>query len=32
LKGAEGLRDVYEGKQFIDGKIVKKADKVKAAA
>jgi hypothetical protein len=32
LKGAELLRDVYEGKKFIDGKIVKKADKVKAAA
>jgi putative transposase len=32
LKGAERLRDVYEGKKFVDGKIVKKADKVKAVA
>jgi len=32
LKGAELLRDVYDGKKFIDGKIVKKADKVKAVA
>jgi hypothetical protein len=32
LKGAEFLRDIYEGKKFVDGKIVKKADKVKAGA
>jgi len=32
LKASELLRDVYAGKKFIDGKIVKKADKVKEAA
>jgi hypothetical protein len=32
LKGAELLRDVYDGRKFVDGKIVKKADKVKAVA
>ena len=32
LKGAELLRHVYDGKKFIDGKIVKTADKVKASA
>jgi putative transposase len=32
LKGAELLRDVYDGKKFIDGKIAKKADKPKEAA
>ena len=32
LKGAELLRDVYDGKKFIDGKIVKNADKVKEVA
>ena len=32
LKGAELLRDVYEGTQFVDGKIMKKADKVQAVA
>ena len=32
LKGTELLRDVYHGHKFIDGNIVKKADKVKAVA
>jgi len=32
LKGSELLRDVYEGTKFVDGKIVKKTDKVKAVA
>ena len=32
LKGAELLRGVYNGQTFIDGKIVKKTDKVKAVA
>ena len=32
LKGAERLRDVYDGTKFIDGKIVKKADRVKGVA
>jgi hypothetical protein len=26
LKGAELLRDVYNGKKFVDGKVVKKAE------
>ena len=32
LKGSELLRDVYDGKKFVDGKIVKRADKVKEVA
>ena len=32
LKGSELLRDVYKGATFIDGKIVKKVQKVKAVA
>jgi transposase-like protein len=32
LKGTELLLDVYEGKKFIGGKIVRKADKEKAVA
>ena len=32
LKGAELLRDVYNGKKFVDGKIVKKAEHVAHAA
>ena len=32
LKGSELLRDVYEGTKCVDGKMVKKTDKVKAVA
>ena len=32
LKGAELLRDVYEGKEFVDGKAMKTAYKVKITA
>jgi len=32
LKGAELLRDIHERRTFVDGKIVKTDDKVKAPA
>jgi hypothetical protein len=32
LKGAELLRDVYDGKKFADGKCVKKAGSAKEVA
>jgi len=32
LKGSELLRDVYDGRKFIDGNLVKKADKAKEVA
>jgi hypothetical protein len=32
LKGAELLRDVYEGRKFVDGKPMQEADKVKNVA
>jgi hypothetical protein len=32
LKGAELLRDVYRGTKFVDGRIVKRAEKMKTHA
>jgi hypothetical protein len=32
LKGAERLRDVYEGRTFVDGQLLKKTDKSKRVA
>jgi putative transposase len=32
LKGAEHLRHVYDGATFVDGKLVKRTDKVKTVA
>jgi transposase-like protein len=32
LKGSELLRDVYDGRKFVDGKVVKRVDKAKEVA